>query len=84
MAAALITLVSLVAFLLVGGALPRARPYAAALVLVLAAASLVTILRIGGMPKVEELFIPLCSAGSIALSGIVLWYSMVPLARPTP
>lgn len=84
MAAALVGLVSLAAFLLVGGALPRARPYAAALVLVLAAASLATILRIGGMPKVDELLIPLCSVGSIALSGIVLWYSLAPLARETP
>jgi hypothetical protein len=81
---ALIALVSLIAFLLIGGALPRARPYAAALVLVLAAASLVTILRIGGMPKLDELLIPLCSAGSIALSGIVLWYSMAALARQAP
>ena len=66
---ALIALVSLIAFLLIGGALPRARPYAAALVLVLAAASLVTILRIGGMPKLDELLILLCSAGSIALTA---------------
>ena len=81
---ALIALVSLIAFLLIGGALPRARPYAATLVLVLAAASLVTILRIGGMPKLDELLILLCSAGSIALSGIVLWYSMAALARQAP
>ena len=81
MAAVLIALASLVAFLLVGGALPRARPYAAALVLVLAAASLATILRIGGMPKMEELFIPLCSAGSIVASGVVLWQSVATLAR---
>jgi len=84
MLAALIALVSLVAFLLVGGALPRARPYTAALVLVLAAASLATMLRIGGMPKVEELFIPLCSAGSIVVSGIVLWQSVLALAKDAP
>ena len=84
MAAALIALVSLAAFLVVGGALPRARPYAAALVLVLAAVSLVTMLRIGGMPKVEELFIPLCSAGSIVVSGIVLWQSVLALTRGAP
>ena len=84
MAAALIALVSLVAFLLVGGALPRARPYAAALVLMLAAASLVTMLRVGGIPKVEELLIPLCSAGSIVVSGIVLWQSALALMREAP
>jgi hypothetical protein len=83
-AAALVALVSLVAFLLVGGGLPRTRPYAAALVLVLAAASLATTLRIGGMPKIEELFIPLCSAGSIVVSAVVLWQSVGTLAREAP
>ena len=65
-------------------ALPRARPYAAALVLALPVASLVTMLRIGGMPKVEELLIPLCSAGSIVVSGIVLWQSVLALMREVP
>jgi hypothetical protein len=83
-AAGLIAFVSLASFLLVGGALPRARPYAAALVLVLAAASLATMLRIGGMPKVEELLIPLCSAGSIVVSGVVLWQSVLALMREVP
>jgi hypothetical protein len=83
-AAAVIGLASLIAFLLVGGALQRARPYAAALVVVLAAASLVTMLRIGGMPKMEELFIPLCSAGSFVVAGIVLWQSVGTLARGVP
>ena len=82
--AALIALISLIAFLLAGGALPRARPHAAALVLALAAASLATMLRIGGLPKLEELIIPLCSAGSIVCSGIVLWYAVAPLARQAP
>jgi hypothetical protein len=81
---ALIALVSLIAFVLIGGALPRVRPHAAALVLVLAAASLVTILRIGGLPKVDELLIPLCSTGSIVISGAVLWQSVAALAREGP
>jgi hypothetical protein len=83
-AAAMIGLASLIAFLLVGGALPRVRPYAAALVVVLAAASLVTMLRIGGLPKAEELLIPLCSAGSLVVAGIVLWQSVGTLARGVP
>ena len=83
-AAGLVATASLVAFLVIGGALPRARPYAAALVLLLAAASLVTILRIGGMAKVEELFIPLCSAGSVVISGVVLWQSALALMREAP
>jgi len=51
---------------------------------VLATASLAAMLKVGGLPKVEELFVPLCSAGSIVLSGMVLWQSAIALTREAP